>query len=196
MPPNLVFPGRVAFSSFAALAAVAVLAACGSRNEGADCPAGARADTPSGYCLPRYLSLKRDQVFGRKGPGRDYPTVFVYHAQGLPVQVVDETSEWRRICDPDGGLVWVSRSMVDGRRTAMALGPQPVPLRAEPKAQAPVVAYLRPRGLASLERCQGGWCRVRAGGARGWAGAGEVWGAADGLQCKLSAASGPANGGR
>ena len=26
--------------------------------------------------------LKRGEVFGRKGPGKDYPTVFVYHARG------------------------------------------------------------------------------------------------------------------
>jgi SH3-like domain-containing protein len=175
------------------LSAGLVLAACGAGpGEGAACPAGGKADTPSGYCLPRYLSLKRGEVFGRKGPGKDYPTLFVYHAQGLPVQVVDETSDWRRICDPDGGLFWVSRALVDGRRTVMALGPQPVPLRAQPKAEAAALAYLRPRAVADLDKCAGAWCKVSAGGQAGWVAPAQVWGLADSLQCKLSATPAPA----
>src|SRR5579885_430147 len=113
---------------------LAALSACGAHGgEGEDCPAGVKAKTPSGYCVPRYLSLKRGEVYARRGPGKDYPALFVYHAKGLPVQVVDETTDWRRICDPSGALVWVHRSMVDGRRTVVAPGPQPVPLRSSPK---------------------------------------------------------------
>jgi hypothetical protein len=100
-----------------------LVGACGDRGgEGADCPSGIKQTTPSGYCIPRYLSLKRGEVFGRKGPGKDYPTVYVYHAKGLPVQVIDETSDWRRICDPDGTALWVASPMLDGRRTVMANG--------------------------------------------------------------------------
>src|SRR5580698_4123114 len=116
-------PGVSKCAIVGSLGTLRLLAGCGSRSgEGADCPAGVKQKTPSGYCVPRYLSLKRGEVFGRKGPGKDYPTVFVYHARGLPVQVVDETSDWRRICDPDGGAVWVASAMVDGQRTVMATG--------------------------------------------------------------------------
>jgi SH3-like domain-containing protein len=189
--------GKLFLTLFLLNAAALGLAACGAGpSEGAACPAGGKADTPSGYCLPRYLSLKRGEVFGRKGPGKDYPTVFIYHAQGLPVQVVDETSDWRRICDPDGTLLWVSRALVDGRRTVMAVGPQPVPLRAAPKVEAAAVAYLRPRAVADLGKCVGGWCKVSAGGQVGWVTPAQVWGLADNLQCKLSAPPAPANGGR
>ena len=79
--------------------------------------------------MPRYVSLKRAKVSARKGPGVDYPALWIYSAKGLPVQVVAETLDWRRICDPDGGAVWVHRSMVDGRRTVMATGHAPMALR-------------------------------------------------------------------
>src|SRR5580698_4234949 len=103
-----------------ALTALLLLGACEGRDsEGDTCP---NQKTPSGFCIPRYVSLKRGEVFGRQGPGVDYPTVFVYHARGLPVQVIDETVDWRRVCDPDGGAVWVNKVMVDGRRTVMANG--------------------------------------------------------------------------
>ena len=133
--------------------------------------------------MPRYLSLKRGEVFGRKGPGRDYPAVFVYHARGLPVQVVDETSDWRRICDPDGGLVWVSRAMVDGRRTVFAKGGQPIPFRRAPRDDAPIAGYLRPRAVADLKGAQGAWRRISVGGDTGWVKTSEVWGLDPAPQC-------------
>ena len=115
---------------------------------------------------------------GRKGPGGDYPAVFTYHARGLPVQVVDETSEWRKICDPDGGVVWVASAMVDGRRTVMAEGQSALALRKGPDDAAAAGAYLRPRAIAALGRCRAGWCEVNADGAAGWVRQTEVWGLA------------------
>ncbi len=169
----------------ASLATCVWLAACGDRGgEGADCPAGVKQQTPSGYCVPRYLSLKRGEVFGRKGPGKDYATLWVYHARGLPVQVVDETSDWRRICDPDGGAVWVASAMVDGRRTVMATGAGAVALRSDPSDSAGAAAYLRPRAVADLGRCKAAWCEVSADGARGWVKSSEVWGLAPQAQCR------------
>jgi SH3-like domain-containing protein len=176
-------------SLYATVATLLVIAcglgACEGRGgEGADCPTGGKQATPSGYCVPRWLSLKRGEVYGRRGPGGDYPVVFVYHARGLPVQVVDETSEWRKICDPDGGVVWVSSAMVDGRRTVMAAGQAPLSLRKSPQETAEAAAYLRPRAIASLGRCQAGWCQVSAAGASGWVKQAEVWGLATQPLCR------------
>ncbi|HUO12767.1 MAG TPA: SH3 domain-containing protein, partial [Caulobacteraceae bacterium] len=140
--------------------------------------------TPSGYCVPRYVSLKRAEVFGRKGPGTDYPTVFVYHARGLPVQVIDETTDWRRICDPDGTAVWVSSAMLDGRRTVLALGTMPIALRRSPSDGAPATAYLRPRSVAVLGAARGGWRQISVDGAAGWVKSSDLWGLAPAAQCR------------
>jgi SH3-like domain-containing protein len=169
----------------ASLVTLLGLAACGDRGgEGADCPAGVKQQTPSGYCVPRYVSLKRGEVFGRKGPGMDYAAAFVYHARGLPVQVIDETSDWRRICDPDGAAVWVASAMIDGRRTVMASGAAAVALRGAPADNADISAYLRPRAVADLGRCKAAWCEVSADGAHGWVKSSEVWGLAPAAQCR------------
>jgi len=167
------------------LASLLIIGACGRHGgEGADCPANVKQSTPSGYCVPRYVSLKRGEVFGRKGPGKDYATQFVYHARGLPVQVVDETADWRRICDPDGGAAWISRAMIDGRRTVMPTGRTQLALRQKPAADAGASAYLRPRAVAELGRCKGDWCEISADGARGWVKSSEVWGLSPQAQCR------------
>ena len=141
--------------------------------------------TPSGLPVPRYVSLKFDTVNARSAPGDDSRLLWVYHAKGLPVQVVAETAEWRRICDPDGGLAWVHRRTTDGKRMAMRLQPQPLALHAKPEPSARTVAYLAPRALADLDRCnKDGWCKLKAGHASGWVQAAEVWGTADEPKCK------------
>jgi SH3-like domain-containing protein len=183
--------GRIGIS----LGVLAALAACEGRGgEGSDCPPGPKPKTPSGFCIPRYLSLRRGEVYGRRGPGLDYPVVTTYHARGLPVQVIDETGDWRRICDPDGGTAWVSRLMVEGRHTVMASGQTPVPLRAKPEDGGQVVAYLAPRATAVLGQGNGDWRQVSVDGQAGWVKTSEVWGLAPQTQCSLSPAAAPATG--
>ncbi|HWF01686.1 MAG TPA: SH3 domain-containing protein [Caulobacteraceae bacterium] len=168
----------------AAASLVLSLGGCEAKlSEGKDCPPGARTNTVSGFCVPRWVSLKRGEVYGRKGPGKDYPAVWIYRARGLPVQIVAETQEWRRICDPFGGATWVNRSMVDGRRTALAYGADPIPLLdapGGPKTKAMMVA----RSMGALSRCVGDWCRLKVEGSEGWAPAARLWGSAGPAQCK------------
>jgi SH3-like domain-containing protein len=141
--------------------------------------------TPSGLPVPRYVSLKFDQVNARSAPGDDSRLLWVYRAKGLPVQVVAETNEWRRICDPERGLAWVHRRTTDGRRMVMRLQPQPLALLSKPGPEGRVKAYLASRALAELDRCnKDGWCKLKAGRADGWAPAVQVWGTAEEPQCR------------
>jgi SH3-like domain-containing protein len=147
--------------------------------------AAAPADrpTPSGYPVPRYVILKFGKVNARAGPGDDHRLLFVYQARGLPVQVIAETSEWRRVCDPEGQVAWVHKRVIDGRRAVMNTGPRPAPLYRSPKPGSEPAAYLNVRALASLVRCQRGWCKVKADGASGWVREGALWGTSEAPQC-------------
>jgi len=140
--------------------------------------------TPSGMDVPRYVSLKYGEVNARAGPDEAHRLLWIYKVKGLPVQVVAETREWRRICDPEGNLAWVHKRTTDGRRSAMRVRAEPLALRAQPKADSRVAAYLAGRSVASLDRCDKGWCKLKAGGESGWAPQGEVWGAAPQVQGK------------
>jgi SH3-like domain-containing protein len=140
--------------------------------------------TPSGLPVPRYVSLKFDEVNARAGPGDDYRLLWIYRARGLPVQVVAETAEWRRVCDPEGGLAWVHKRTTDGRRMVMNIHAAPAALRRSPKPTSSVVAALNPRALAALIRCSKGWCKVKADDDAGWADADELWGMDETPQCR------------
>ena len=148
--------------------------------------------TPSGQPVPRYVSLKFDKVYARAGPGEDHRLLWVYEAKGLPVQVIAENIEWRRICDPDGGMAWVHRRLTSGEATVMRVKTTRLALHRKPRAEAEIVAYLNPRSIAELVKdCEKGWCKVRGEGVSGWAPAGELWGVSPAIQCKVGGASRP-----
>jgi SH3-like domain-containing protein len=146
--------------------------------------AAPEAHTPSGFPVPRYVSLKFQTVNARGGPGDDHRLLWVYHARSLPVQVVAENSEWRRICDPDGGLAWVHKRTTDAPRTVIRTQPRPLSLHASGKESARVVAYLRPRAIANLVKCdEKGWCKIKVDGVSGWIPSPQVWGLDEAPQC-------------
>jgi len=140
--------------------------------------------TPSGFPVPRYLTLKFGKVNARSGPGDDHRLLWVYRTRGLPVQVVAETAEWRRVCDPEGGMAWVHKRVTDGRRAVLNTQNRPVPLLHRPKKGAEPAAFLNVRAMASLVRCEKGWCKVKSGRASGWVREGTLWGTAEALQCR------------
>lgn len=144
--------------------------------------------TPSGLPVPRFVTLKFGSVNARAGPGDDYPTLWVYQVRGLPVQVIAESSEWRRICDPEGGVAWVHMRTTDGRRNVMYTAAAPLAVKSAPRAEARTVALLQPRALAALQRCEGDWCRIKADGVSGWAPASGLWGTGEAVRCASPAA--------
>lgn len=133
------------------------------------------APTPSGLPVPRFVSLKFTEVNGRAGPSEQHPVLWEYHRRGLPMLVVAETENWRRVRDPEGVLVWMHRRTLDGRRTAVATAETPLQVRPEPHAG--VDAIVEAGVIVTVKSCQGGWVRVTVDDFKGWAPAGAFWGA-------------------
>ena len=134
--------------------------------------------------MPRYVSTKFAKVNARAGPGDDYRLMWVYRAHGLPLQVIAETEDWRRVCDPEGEVAWVHRRTVGEARTVMRTSTRELAMRRRPSESAPVAAVLAGRALAGLKGCEKGWCRVSADRAQGWVRQGDVWGTVDAPQCR------------
>jgi SH3-like domain-containing protein len=168
----------VTLRQWAALGGVALALAVGAGAYAAE-----RA-TPSGFPVPRYVTLKFGTVNARAGPGDDHRLLWVYKVKGLPLQVVAETSEWRRVCDPEGRMAWVHRRTTEGRRNVINMGARPQPLLHRPRPDSKPEAFLGVRAMASLVRCQKGWCKVKADGVSGWVRQGGLWGTAAAPQCR------------
>lgn len=132
--------------------------------------------TPSGFVVPRFVSLKFSKVNGRTGPSREHPIAWQYQRRGLPLLIVAETEMWRKVRDITGDEAWVRKPALSGARTVIAT--QATPLRSRPDARAREVARTDAQALLRLQNCREGWCEVKAeNGLKGWARQDTLWGA-------------------
>jgi SH3-like domain-containing protein len=125
--------------------------------------------------VPRYVSLRSSEINVRRGPGLDYRKDWVFRRAGLPVRIVEEYGDWRRIVDKDDAGGWVYHAMLTGRRTVQVTAEQAV-LRAEPSETAAPVARAEQGVVARLEACLADWCEIEAEGYDGWVPKAAIWG--------------------
>jgi SH3-like domain-containing protein len=71
----------------------------------------------SGLPLPRFVSLKSAKVNSRIGPGVTYAVDWRYMKAGLPMEIIQEFDNWRRVRDSDGAV-----GQAHGHRDPLAEG--------------------------------------------------------------------------
>lgn len=139
-------------------------------------PQAALAANTSGLPLPRFVSLKPEEVNVRTGPGTRYPIQWVYHRQGMPVEIVEEFDIWRKIRDIEGTTGWVHKTMLDGRRNVLIKGKEARVVRLDSEAKAKPLLKVEPMVIGRLMECQPDWCRIQVSGRKGWIEKKYLWG--------------------
>lgn len=127
--------------------------------------------------LPRYVSLKASEANVRRGPSLTHRIDWVFVRRNIPLRITAEHGHWRRVQDREGAGGWVHYSMLSGVRT-VTVEEDRLALRARPDVRAPVTAELEAGVIARLGDCRPDWCRLTAGGYRGWARKAGLWGVA------------------
>jgi SH3-like domain-containing protein len=143
----------------------------------------AAGETPSGQPVPRFVSLKFAKIYGRAGPDSTYPIRWVYQRKGLPVRVIAETEEWRRIQDPEGSVSWVHRRLIDGRRTGIVRPARDmrVGMHVKPDSSTRIAAWASDGVIVEITDERPGWREIKSGRFKGWVPAGELWGSDNAL---------------
>ncbi|MEL6502945.1 MAG: SH3 domain-containing protein [Pseudomonadota bacterium] len=143
----------------------------------------------TGLPLPRFVSLKANVVNMRVGPGRKYGVRWQYRRRGLPVEVIQEFDQWRRIRDADGSTGWVLHSLLSNRRTAVVAPWEKVqvkfgqPIRktffeGKKSADADAATIARPQAglIVDIDECADRWCAVEVRNYRFYLKQEALWG--------------------
>ncbi|MFY9288158.1 MAG: SH3 domain-containing protein [Alphaproteobacteria bacterium] len=129
----------------------------------------------SGLPVPRFASLRSNEVNMRTGPGTRYPIEWVFKRQGLPVEIIAEYEIWRRVKDSEGAEGWVHKSALIGKRAALITG-STRDLHESADVKAPVVARLEVGALGQLVSCSKDWCKLKVGDIKGYLRKTDFWG--------------------
>ncbi len=142
--------------------------------------AGAANGSSSGLPVPRFVSLKSNKVNVRRGPSAEQSIVWVFARAGLPVEIIAESENWRRVRDSEGADGWVFHGLLSGRRTAL-ISPwvkdnQAVPLHRSRSTGSRVVARLQPGVIGDVVVCDGQWCELSVDNYSGYVEQDRLWG--------------------
>ena len=129
--------------------------------------------------IPRFVSLKPSDTPMREGPSKDHRIKWVFKREGLPVEVIGEHEQWRRIRDSESTDGWVYFGRLSNRRTVIiraAKDKGQQNLFKDDKDSAAIVARLEPGVIANVENCTVGWCKVSVEGYAGYLKKDALWG--------------------
>ncbi|MEM8748685.1 MAG: SH3 domain-containing protein [Pseudomonadota bacterium] len=148
---------------------------------------GIKTGRETGLPIPRFVSLKSKAVNLRVGPGRRYAIAWHYRKHGLPVEVIQEFDQWRRIRDSEGTTGWVLHSLLSNRRTAIVA---PWDIKREgaitrtrfveakhaASSSSDVAARLEAGLVVDVDACTGKWCQLEAQSEQFWLEKDKLWG--------------------
>jgi len=141
---------------------------------------GARFGRVTGFELPRYVSLRASRARLRVGPGTKYSIRWVYIRPGIPLEIIAEYGNWRKVRDWTSAKGWMHQSLLSGQRSAVVAPWQTdlVPLMRKRSDEAAAIAMLSPGVIVRLEQCGDEWCRisVKDDAWRGYVSPAKLWG--------------------
>lgn len=126
--------------------------------------------------VPRFVSLKSDEINVRTGPGERFPIDWVYHEKNYPVEVIDEFEFWRQIREYDGTVGWVHRMMLSANRYGLIL--DDCKIYAKPTKASKIVGLIQKSVVGRIVRCpkQSDFCLMDFQTVKGWMHKDHFWG--------------------
>ena len=121
-----------------------------------------------------FLSLKKNKVYVRYGPGKNYPIKYIYKKKFLPVKVIDTKENFRRIIDHKKNSGWIHHIMLTKSNSLIVLE-EKIVFKKNSKFSDPVVKLEKGR-LVTIKKCKLKWCKIESGNYSGWIETKNVWG--------------------
>lgn len=135
----------------------------------------------SGLPLPRFVSVKSSPTNVRVGPSQTHEIAWVFERSSIPLEIIQEFDNWRRIRDPEGESGWMHHSLLTGRRTAIVTPwerdlAKTTELFGSAALTGTPTALLQPGVVANIQECNGDACRLEGADWRGWIDQRRLWG--------------------
>ena len=126
--------------------------------------------------LPRFVSLKSDNVNLRIGPSLNYPLVLKYTQKNLPIEVIDEFDVWRKVKDHENNIGWLHKSLIAGERFILTINKNQFIKNIYNRPNGKVIGIVKQNNILNLERCLIHWCLISHRDIKGWLSKEFIWG--------------------
>jgi len=119
--------------------------------------AGKKSDLP----LPRFASIKSNEVNARTGPSIKSPIEWVFVKKNEPVEIIAEYEQWRQIRDVKNDTGWVHSSVLSGKRSVIIIGQESKTITKKPVEKSKIIANIHPNVRCELKKCESDYCKIK-----------------------------------
>jgi len=126
------------------------------------------------YSEDSFLSLKKNKVNVRYGPGFDFPVKYVYKKINFPIKKIDKKENFRRIIDIKNNSGWIHISQLKKINSVITL--EDKLLFKKSSIFSKPIAKIKKGRLLIIQNCEGDWCKVKTDDFKGWVDKDNLWG--------------------
>ena len=130
----------------------------------------------TGLEIPRYVSLKSNDVNIRVGPSINYPIEIKYIVKNYPLKVIEEYEDWRKVEDFKKNIGWIHKSLISGTRTGIVLSEDNKNIELLNTLDGNIIGEIGKGNIIYLEKCKIDWCFISSGNFKGWMDKKHIWG--------------------
>lgn len=122
----------------------------------------------------QYVSLKSSKINMRVGPGDEFPVIWEFLRAGLPLQLLAEYQQWRKVRYIDNTEGWIHQNMLSGRNTAMVIANDT--LLYKKQSESTPIAKLEKGVIVRVLEIRNDWIKVDVNKIKGWIKKSNLWG--------------------
>ena len=126
------------------------------------------------YSAEIFLSLKKNKVNVRYGPGFDFPVKYVYKKINFPIKQIDKKENFRRIIDVKNNSGWIHVSQLKKNNSVITLNDKV--LFKKPSFFSKPIVKIKKGRLLIIKNCENEWCNIKTENFSGWVDKSNLWG--------------------
>ena len=131
-------------------------------------------DTPSSE-KDYFLTLKYNRVKVRQGPSFEYPVKFIYKKKYLPIKIIDNKDNFRKITDLKNNNGWIHISQLSKKKSAINIHNLSIIFK-KPNIYSQPIAKLEKGKIVIVKKCKEDWCKIITNDYKGWIFKNYLWG--------------------
>ena len=131
-------------------------------------------DTPASE-KDYFLTLKYNRVKVRQGPSFEYPVKFIYKKKYLPIKIIDNKDNFRKITDLKNNNGWIHVSQLSKKKSAINIHNLSIIFK-KPNIYSQPMAKLEKGKIVIVKKCKEDWCKIITNDYKGWIFKNYLWG--------------------
>ena len=122
-----------------------------------------------------FLTLKYNRVKVRQGPSFEYPVKFIYKKKYLPIKIIDNKDNFRKITDLKNNNGWIHVSQLSKKKSAINIHNLSIVFK-KPNIYSQPMAKLEKGKIVIVKKCKEDWCKIITNDYKGWIFKNYLWG--------------------